>query len=202
VAVNVEGGREIAALVPGARYIELPGTDHIPFIGDNAGEIVDAVREFRQGRPPSQSSRDRRWRDLLDEHDKAVRAELARFRGHEVKSLGDGFLATFDGPARAIHCAQSIMSALRPLGIPIRAGIHTGEVEIAGHDIRGIAVHITSRVASLGGTDDILVSRTIKDIVAGSGITFEDFGTHVLKGVPDDWQLYRVADLARADAAF
>jgi hypothetical protein len=145
VAVNVEGGREIAALVPGARYIELPGTDHIPFIGDNAGEIVDAVREFRQGRPPSQSSRDRRWRDLLDEHDKAVRAELARFRGHEVKSLGDGFLATFDGPARAIHCAQSITTALRPLGIPIRAGIHTGEVEIAGHDIRGIAVHITHR---------------------------------------------------------
>jgi pimeloyl-ACP methyl ester carboxylesterase len=224
VAVNVEGGREIAALVPGARYIELPGTDHIPFIGDNAGEIVDAVREFLTGsRAPVTINRilatvlftdivgstekvaalgDRRWRDLLDEHDKAVRAELARFRGHEVKSLGDGFLATFDGPARAIHCAQSIMSALRPLGIPIRAGIHTGEVEIAGHDIRGIAVHITSRVASLGGTDDILVSRTIKDIVAGSGITFEDFGTHVLKGVPDDWQLYRVADLARADAAF
>jgi class 3 adenylate cyclase len=224
VAVNVEGGREIAALVPGARYIELPGTDHIPFIGDNAGEIVDAVREFLTGsRPPVTINRilatvlftdivgstekvaalgDRRWRDLLDEHDKAVRAELARFRGHEVKSLGDGFLATFDGPARAIHCAQSIMTALRPLGIPIRAGIHTGEVEIAGHDSRGIAVHITSRVASLGGTDDILVSRTIKDIVAGSGITFEDFGTHVLKGVPDDWQLYRVADLARADAAF
>ena len=145
---------------------------------------------------------DRRWRDLLDEHDKAVQAELARFRGHEVTSLGDGFLATFDGPARAIHCAQSIMTALRPLGIPICAGIHTGEVEIAGHDIRGIAVHITSRVASLGGTDDIVVSRTIKDIVAGSGITFEDFGIHVLKGVPDDWQLYRVADLARADAAF
>ena len=224
MAVNVEGGREIAALVPGARYIELPGTDHIPFIGDNAGEIVDAVREFLTGsRAPVTINRilatvlftdivgstekvaalgDRRWRDLLDEHDKAVRAELARFRGHEVKSLGDGFLATFDGPARAIHCAQSIMTALRPLGIPICAGIHTGEVEIAGHDIRGIAVHITSRVATSGGTDDILVSRTIKDIVAGSGITFEDFGTHVLKGVPDDWQLYRVADLARADAAF
>ena len=131
-----------------------------------------------------------------------TRTELARFRGREVKSLGDGFLATFDGPARAIHCAKSIVTALRSLGLPICAGIHTGEVEIAGDDIRGIAVHITSRVASSGGTDDIVVSRTIKDIVAGSGITFEDFGTHVLKGVPDDWQLYRVADLARADATF
>jgi class 3 adenylate cyclase len=123
-------------------------------------------------------------------------------QGREVKSLGDGFLATFDGPARAIHCATSIITALRSLGLQIRAGIHTGEVEIAGDDIRGIAVHITSRVASLGGWDDIVVSRTIKDIVAGSGITFEDFGIHVLKGVPEDWQLYRVADLTRADAAF
>ena len=137
----------------------------------------------------------------MDEHNKAIRAELTRFRGREVKSLGDGFLATFDGPARAIHCAQSIITALRPLEIPIRAGIHTGEVEIADDDIRGIAVHITSRVASLGGADDIVVSRTIKDLVAGSGITFEDFGTHVLKGVPDAWQLYRVAHLSRAIAA-
>jgi class 3 adenylate cyclase len=223
-AVNVEGGRELAALIPGARYVELPGSDHIPFIGDNSGEIVDAIEEFLTGsRTPVTPDRvlatvlftdivgstenaatlgDRRWRDLLDEHDKVTRTELARFRGREVKSLGDGFLATFDGPARAIHCAKSIVTALRSLGLPIRAGIHTGEVEIAGDDIRGIAVHITSRVASLGGTDDIVVSRTIKDIVAGSGIKFEDFGTHVLKGVPDDWQLYRVADLARADATF
>jgi class 3 adenylate cyclase len=224
VAVNVEGGRELAALIPGARYVELPGADHIPFIGDNSGEIVDAIEEFLTGsRTPVTLDRvlatvlftdivgstekaaalgDRLWRDLLDEHDKVIRTELARFRGREVKSLGDGFLATFDGPARAIRCATSIITALRPLGIHIRAGIHTGEVEIAGDDIRGIAVHITSRVASLGGRDDVVVSRTIKDIVAGSGITFEDFGIHVLKGVPDDWQLYRVADLARADAAF
>jgi pimeloyl-ACP methyl ester carboxylesterase len=220
VAVNVEGGRELAALIPNARYLELSGTDHIPFVGDNAGEIVDAVEEFLTGsRAPITVDRvlatvlitdivgstekaaalgDRRWRDLLDEHNKAIRAELTRFRGREVKSLGDGFLATFDGPARAIHCARSIISALRPFEIPIRAGIHTGEVEIADDDIRGIAVHITSRVASLGGADDIVVSRTIKDLVAGSGITFEDFGTHVLKGVPDPWQLYRVAHLTRA----
>jgi class 3 adenylate cyclase len=219
VAVNVEGGRELAALIPNARYLELSGTDHIPFVGDNAGEIVDAVEEFLTGsRAPITVDRvlatvlftdivgstekaaalgDRRWRDLLDEHNKAIRAELTRFRGREVKSLGDGFLATFDGPARAIHCARSIISALRPFEIPIRAGIHTGEVEIADDDVRGIAVHITSRVAS-GGADDIVVSRTIKDLVAGSGITFEDFGTHVLKGVPDPWQLYRVAHLTRA----
>ena len=219
VAVNVEGGRELAALIPSARYVELPGSDHIPFIGDNSGEIVDAIEEFLTGsRTPVTPDRvlatvlftdivgstekaatlgDRRWRDLLEEHDKVIRTELARFQGREVKSLGDGFLATFDGPARAIHCAKSIITALRSLGLQIRAGIHTGEVETAGDDIRGIAVHITSRVASFGGTDDIVVSRTIKDIVAGSGITFEDFGIHVLKGVPDDWQLYRVADLAR-----
>jgi pimeloyl-ACP methyl ester carboxylesterase len=222
VAVNVEGGREIAALIPNARYIELPGTDHIPFVGDNAEEIADAVEEFLTGSraqvaidrvlatvlltdivgstEKAATLGDRRWRDLLDEHNKAVRAELARFRGREVKLLGDGFLATFDGPARAIHCAQSIITALRSLAMPIRVGIHTGEVEIADDDVRGIAVHITSRVAGLGGADDIVVSRTIKDLVAGSGITFEDFGTHVLKGVPDAWQLYRVA-LTRANTA-
>ena len=117
-----------------------------------------------------------------------------------LNSQIDGFLATFDGPARAIHCAQSIINALRPLEIPIRAGIHTGEVEIADDDIRGIAVHITSRVAALGSADDIVVSRTIKDLVAGSGISFEDFGMHVLNGVPDAWQLYRRA-FTRALAA-
>jgi pimeloyl-ACP methyl ester carboxylesterase len=186
VAVNVEGGRELAALIPNARYLELSGTDHIPFVGDNAGEIVDAVEEFLTGsRAPITVDRvlatvlftdivgstekaaalgDRRWRDLLDEHNKAIRAELTRFRGREVKSLGDGFLATFDGPARAIHCARSIISALRPFEIPIRAGIHTGEVEIADDDIRGIAVHITSRVASLGGADDIVVSRECQNL--------------------------------------
>jgi pimeloyl-ACP methyl ester carboxylesterase len=220
VAVSVEGGRELAALIPHARYVELPGSDHIPFIGENAGEIADAVGEFLTGsRAPvavdtvlatvlltdivgstekAAALGDRRWRELLDEHDRATRAELARFSGREVKSLGDGFLATFDGPARAIRCAQSIIATLRSLGIPIRAGIHTGEVEIAEHDVRGIAVHITSRVADLGSENDIVVSRTIKDLVAGSGISFEDFGLHALRGVPHAWQLYRVAHSSAA----
>lgn len=215
VAVNVEGGRELAALIPDARYIELPGADHIPFVGENAEEIVDAIAEFLTGSPaPVTIDRvlatvlisdivgstekvaelgDRRWRDLLNEHDRLVRSELARFRGREVKSLGDGFLATFDGPARAIQCAQSIVTALRPFALPIRVGIHTGEVELANEDVRGIAVHIASRIADLGRADDIIVSRTIQDLVAGSGILFEDFGMHVLKGMPDAWQLYRVA---------
>jgi class 3 adenylate cyclase len=215
VAVNVEGGRELAALIPNARYVEIPGIDHFLSVGANSDEILELIVEFLTGSKAApvidrvlatvvftdivdstqqvEAMGDQRWRDLLEAHDKAVRAELARFRGREVKSLGDGFLATFDGPARAIHCALSIIAALRRVGVPIRVGIHTGEVELADDDVRGIAVHIASRVAGLGSADDIVVSRTIKDLVAGSGISFEDFGTHVLKGVPDAWQLYRVA---------
>ena len=135
---------------------------------------------------------DRAWRDLLQAHDAAVRQELARFRGHEVKTLGDGFLATFDGPARAIHCARAINKAVHDIGVLVRIGVHTGEVELAENDVRGIAVHIASRVAALGKANDIIVSRTVKDLVAGSGIEFEDFGTHSLKGIPDAWQLFRV----------
>lgn len=131
------------------------------------------------------------WGDLLEAHNKTVRRELARFRGREVKVLGDGFLATFDGPARAIHCAGAIRDSLRQLDVPVRIGVHTGELELADDDVRGIAVHIASRVAHIGNADDVLVSRTVKDLVAGSGITFEDFGTHALKGVPDAWQIYR-----------
>ena len=212
-----------AARPMNAHYVELPGTNRIPFVGESAGEIVDAVNEFLTGsRAPVAVDRvlatvlftdivdstekaaalgDWRWCDLLDQHDKVVRTGLARFRGREVKSLGDGFLATFDGPARAVHCARSIIMALHPLGIPIRAGIHIGELEIGDNDIRGIAVHITSRVTALGNADDIVVTRTIKDLVAGSSISFEDFGTHVLKGVPDAWQLYRVAHLTLATGA-
>jgi class 3 adenylate cyclase len=126
---------------------------------------------------------DRAWRDLLDTHDKTVRRELSRFHGKEVKSLGDGFLATFDGPARAIRCASAIRDSLHGLNLPVRIGVHTGEVELADGDVRGIAVHIAPRVARLGGAGDVLVSRTVKDLVAGSGIKFEDFGVHTLKGV-------------------
>ena len=129
--------------------------------------------------------------DLPSTHDKSVRQQLARFRGKEVKSLGDGFLATFDGPGRAIHCARAISSTLRQLGVPIRIGVHTGEVQMADDDVGGIAVHIASRIAGTGAADDVVVSRTVKDLVAGSGITLEDFGTHTLKGVTDAWQLYR-----------
>ena len=137
---------------------------------------------------------DQAWRDLLDAHDKAVREELVRFRGTEVKSLGDGFLATFDGPARAIHCGQAICEAVQQLGLALRVGIHTGEVEFANKDVRGIAVHIASRVTDLGNANDVVLSRTVKDLVVGSGIEFEDFGTHTLKGVSDDWHLFRVRD--------
>jgi class 3 adenylate cyclase len=131
------------------------------------------------------------WRDLLEAHDKVVRSELSHFRGKEVKSLGDGFLATFDGPARAIHCASAIRDSLHRLDLPVRIGVHTGEVELAEDDVRGIAVHIPSRVAHIGGADDVLVSRTVKDLVAGSGIKFEDFGVHALKGIPEAWQVFR-----------
>ena len=134
---------------------------------------------------------DRAWNDLISVHDKIVRQEIARFRGREVKSLGDGFLTTFDGPARAIHCAQAICRGVAQIGLDVRIGVHTGEVEIAGDDIRGIAVNIASRVSELGSEADVLVSRTVKDLVAGSGIQFSSFGTHKLKGVPDEWAVYK-----------
>jgi pimeloyl-ACP methyl ester carboxylesterase len=214
-AVSVDGGRELARRIPDARYVELPGLDHNLYVGDNTGEILDLIVEFLTGSKSvpvidrvlatvvftdivdstvrAEAAGDRAWRDLLQAHDAAVRKELARFRGHEVKTLGDGFLATFDGPARAIHCARAINEATRQLGVPVRIGVHTGEVELAEHDVRGIAVHIASRVAGLGKANDVIVSRTVKDLVAGSGLAFDDFGTHSLKGIPDAWQLFRVA---------
>src|SRR5207247_1760406 len=133
------------------------------------------------------------WRALLDAHDAVVRSQLARFRGHEVKTVGDGFLATFDGPQRAIRCALAIRETLKPLGIEVRAGLHTGECEIRGDDGGGIAVHIGARVAAEAGPSQVLVSSTVKDLVVGSGIAFEDRGSHALKGVPDEWRLYAVA---------
>ena len=136
---------------------------------------------------------DRAWRDLLSAHHAKARAELARYRGREIDTAGDGFLATFDGPARAVRCAGAITEAVRSLGVQIRAGVHTGEVEVDGDAVRGIAVHIGARVAALAGPSDVLVSSTVKDLVAGSGLTFEDAGEHELKGVPDRWHLYRVA---------
>jgi class 3 adenylate cyclase len=214
VAVNVEAGRFLAEHIPGARYIELPGLDHVPFIGDNAPEIADAVEEFLTGsRPPVAVDRvlatvlftdivgstekavalgDQRWRDLLDSHHATIRRNLARFRGHEVKTTGDGILATFDGPARGVRCACAIAEEIRPLGIEVRAGLHTGECEILDHDVGGIAVHIGARVAALAGAGEVLVSSTVKDLVAGSGLRFGDRGSQSLKGVPGEWRIFAV----------
>jgi pimeloyl-ACP methyl ester carboxylesterase len=210
--VSVEGGRELAAGIPGAKLVEMPGTDHLLFLeagdrlleemeefvtGSHSVPVVDRVlstvmfTDIVDSTKQAGTRGDLAWRDLLEAHDKTVRRELTRFRGKEVKSLGDGFLATFDGPARAIHCANAIRESLRRLDVPVRIGVHTGEVELAENDVRGIAVHIASRVANIGGADDVLVSRTVKDLVAGSGIRFEDFGTHTLKGIPEEWRLFR-----------
>jgi class 3 adenylate cyclase len=209
----VEAGRHMAAGIRGAKYVELPGEDHIWYYGD-ADAILREIEEFLTGahveRDPDRvlatvmftdivdsTSRaselgDRAWRDLLGRHDSLMRRELDRHRGREVKTIGDGFLATFDGPARGIRCAVDARDAVRDLGIEIRAGLHTGEVELIGNDVAGIAVNIGARVGSAAGPGEVLVSRTVTDLVAGSGIEFADRGVHTLKGVPGDWQLYAV----------
>ena len=212
--IDVDGGRYLADHIPNARYEEIPGVDHVPMSGDNMDHLLELYEEFLTGSKTAAIDFDRvlstvlftdivgstenaeamgdvRWRDLLDAHDAAVRDELRRHRGTEVKALGDGFLATFDGPARAIRCAVAIAKAVKPLGIEVRTGLHTGEVELSEQDVRGIAVHIASRVAGLAQPGETLVSRTVKDLVAGSGIAFEDMGAHDLKGVPESWQLFR-----------
>jgi pimeloyl-ACP methyl ester carboxylesterase len=209
--VDVAEGRYFAAKIPGARFVELPGDDHWISAG-NLDELADEIEEFLTGtRPLPEPDRvlatvlftdivgsteravelgDRRWRELLNTHDAAVRRELERFRGSEVDTAGDGFLATFDGPARAVRCAISAGDAVRQLGIEVRAGIHTGECELDGQKVRGIAVHTGARIASLAGPGEVLVSQTVKDLVSGSGLAFDDRGTHVLKGVPGEWRVY------------
>jgi pimeloyl-ACP methyl ester carboxylesterase len=211
--VDVQSGRDLAALMPAAKYIELPGIDHLPFFGD-ADRVADEIEEFLTGsRHEVESDRvlatvlftdivdstkraaelgDRQWRALLDRHDQAVREQFARFRGREVKNLGDGFLATFDGPARAIRCAAAIAHSVQPLGIGLRAGLHTGEIELKRDDIGGIAVHIAARVADLAGPGESLVSSTVRDLVAGSGLRFADRGLHALRGLPEQVHLYTV----------
>ncbi len=209
----VEAGRDIAQRIPGARFVELPGGDNGPWAGDQ-DEVLDEVEEFFTGvrRRPSvdrvlatvlftdivgSTERaadlgDAPWNELVGEHHAQVRQQLATFRGHEVDTAGDGFLATFDGPARAVRCGQEIAAAVRKLGLEVRVGVHTGEIELAGNGVRGIAVHTGARVMSLAAPSEVLVSQTVKDLVAGSGLTFEDAGEHELKGVPDRWRLYRV----------
>jgi pimeloyl-ACP methyl ester carboxylesterase len=215
--VKVESGRFLAEHIPGARLLELPGDDHFFFIHEQTAiKIGDAVEEFLTGTiAPVEGDRvlatvlftdivgstaraeqlgDYRWHNLLDAHHTTVRRELARCRGKEVKSLGDGFLATFDGPARAVRCACAIAEAVRPLDIQIRSGLHTGEIEITDHDVQGIAVHIAWRVSALAGPGEVLVSRTVKDLVAGSGLRFDERGRHSLKGLQEPMDLYAASN--------
>jgi class 3 adenylate cyclase len=207
--------RYVAEHIQGARYIEVPGNDELFFAGDTA-PVLDAIEEFVTGRPTigdvdrvlatvlftdlvsstEHAARlgDRRWLDVLETHDAMVRAELARYRGNHIKSTGDGILATFDGPGRAIRCAEAIRDSLRPMGMELRAGLHTGELDLRGDDVGGIAVHIGARVAAQAGAGEVIVSRTVVDLVAGSGIQFEDRGEHELKGVPGTWRLFAVVN--------
>jgi class 3 adenylate cyclase/pimeloyl-ACP methyl ester carboxylesterase len=207
-------GRYLAESIPKARYVELPGPDHLGFVGDQElllDEIEDFLVGSRGAREPERALTtilftdivrsteraaelgDRRWRDLLERHDAIVRRQLALHEGREVKTLGDGFLATFDGPARAIRCATSIREELRSIGIDVRVGIHTGEVELLDRDVSGMAVNIGARIGARADAGEVLVSSTVRELVVGSGIEFEERGEHSLKGAPGEWRLFAVA---------
>jgi len=212
--IRTEQARYLADHIPGARLVEFSGIDHTPWVGDSDA-ILDEIEEFLTGtRHQVEIDRvlatvlftdivgsteraaalgDRKWRDLLDGYYSLARRELTRFRGHEVDTAGDGFFASFDGPARGIRCAAAIAAGARPLGIEVRAGLHAGECKVIGDKVGGIAVHIGARVAGLAKPGEILVSNTVKDLVAGSGIRFEERGAHTLKGVPGEWRLFAVA---------
>jgi class 3 adenylate cyclase len=213
--IAVEAGQYLADQIAGARLALLDGDAHLPFLSD-ADAVLDEVEEFLTGARHALAEPDRvlatvlftdivgsteraatlgdrRWQDLLAEHHRLVREQLERYRGREVKTLGDGFLATFDGPGRGIRCARSVIEAVRELGLELRAGLHTGECELSDGDVAGIAVHIGARVGANAGPGEILVSSTVKDLVVGSGLEFADRGTHTLKGVPGEWRLYAVA---------
>jgi class 3 adenylate cyclase len=211
--VLAEGSRYMAERIPDARFVELPGEDHLWFFGDQDA-LLDEVEQFLTGtRPVREPDRvlatvmftdivgsteraaelgDQRWRELLASHEALVRMQLERFRGREVQMLGDGVLATFDGPARGIRCARTICDEVRSLGIEVRAGLHTGECEMRNGDIAGIAVHTGARVSAKASPGEVLVSSTVRDLVAGSGIEFQDRGVHRLKGVPGEWRLFSV----------
>jgi pimeloyl-ACP methyl ester carboxylesterase len=214
--IPVEAARWMAEQIPGARFVELPGGPHMPYLGDWEA-VVSAVREFaepiclEEARPydsvlatvlftdlvgstaKAVELGDRRWRDLLEQHHARTRAELSRFRGVELDTAGDGFFARFDGPARAIRCACAVRDAVTDLGLEVRAGLHTGECEVLDGKVAGLAVSIGARVAAQAGPGEVLVSQTVKDLVAGSGIDFVDRGSAELKGVPGEWRLYAVA---------
>ena len=214
VTVNVEGGRLLAERIPNAKYVELSGVDHLPMVGENPNRILDEMAQFLTGElRPIETERilatvlftdivdstkraaelgDRQWRDLLERHHSLVRGELNRFRGQEIDTAGDGFFATFDGPARGIRCACAIQEAVAKIGLTIRAGLHTGECEMMDDKVGGIAVHIGARVMGKAGPGEVLVSSTVKDLVAGSGLRFQDCGLHELKGVPGEWHIFAV----------
>jgi class 3 adenylate cyclase len=203
----------LADNIPGAKLVEVPGDDNLIFVGNSDADL-DEIEEFLTGvRHAPTTTRvlatvlftdivgsteqaaalgDKAWKDLLDRHDGVVRRQLERFGGREVNTVGDGFLATFDGPGRAIECGRAIRDAVKGLHVDVRVGLHTGEIELRGDDVAGIAVHLAQRVSALARPSEVLVSRTVTDLVAGSGIEFEDRGEHELKGVPGLWRLYSV----------
>jgi class 3 adenylate cyclase len=211
--LEVGQGRFLGEQIPGAKYVELPGADALYWVGDT-GALLDEVEEFVTGiRGGTGTERvlvtllftdivgstdraahlgDKRWRDLLDRHDRSVRTEIGRFRGREVNTVGDGFVATFDSPSRAIECALAIRATLKTSDLGVRAGIHTGEIEVRGDDVAGMAVHIGARVSALADGGEVLVSSTVKDSVVGSSIEFDERGDHELKGVPGTWRLFSV----------
>ena len=212
--VPVDMGRYLAEHIPGAKYAEIPGTDHLVLDQETQDVIADEIEEFITGthrllepdrvlatimftdivRSTERAAElgDARWREVLSNYYAALRKELAAFRGHEVNTTGDGLLATFDGPARAIRCARSVREKMYPLGLQVRTGLHTGECELIGGNVGGIAVHIAARVTATAGPDEVMVSSTVKDLVAGSGLQFADRGAHNLKGVPGEWRLFAV----------
>jgi class 3 adenylate cyclase len=218
--IDVGNARYLAAHVPGARYVELPGDDHIYFAGD-ADALLDEIEEFVTGsrgthdpdrvlttvmftdivRSTEHAARlgDRRWHDLLSDHDQLVGSQITIYRGRTIRSTGDGVFAAFDGPARAIRCALSVVDALRSLQVDIRAGLHTGECQLAGDDLAGVTVHIGARIADLAEPSQVLVSGTVRDLVVGSNIAFRFRGVQSLQGVPGEWRLFTVDGSPRAD---
>ena len=211
--VAVEGGRELAALIPGARYIEYPGGDHVPFTGD-AETVLGDIQEFVTGERESSAADlerilatvmftdivdstrsaaemgDQQWRRLLDSHDRIAKQSVEKHRGNLIKTTGDGILATFDGPGRAVRCALALETAGKQIGLPLRAGLHTGEIELRGRDVGGIAVHAAARVMAHCAPGEVLVSRVVTDLVAGAGLKFAERGSHELKGLPGRWDLF------------
>jgi class 3 adenylate cyclase/pimeloyl-ACP methyl ester carboxylesterase len=213
--IRVGAGRYLAENIPNAKYVELPGVDHLWWIKEE-GRISGEIEEFLMGERPSLSLErtlatvlftdivnstgqalrqgDEQWLQLMDQHNRIVRQEIHNFRGREIRSTGDGFLVTFDGPSRAVYCAAKIREGMARLGLEIRAGIHTGEVELKGHELGGIGVHIAARVLDYAEASQIVVSSTVRDLMVGSGVKFEDVGKHALRGIEGEWRLFEVAE--------